>query len=197
MAKPFYLFSPIYPLIAQQILDDYQISDGICADIGTGAGYLGIELASITNLEMHFIDHNPEALRETKNNVKERELSNTVHFVEADVIALPYEDNFFDLVISRGSLWFWKDQVAGMREVYRVLKSGRIAMVGGGLGRYTPESMRQRLRGKGREKLDAKDKQGFLRGETLEQLMLETGIPCYRLFADVEGEPEHWIEIRK
>ena len=187
----------VYPLIAQQILDDYRISDGKCADIGTGPGHLGIELAAITDLEMYFVDLNPDALQAAKKSAQERELLNTLHFVGADASALPFEDDFFDLVISRGSLWFWKDQAGGMREIHRVLKPGGIAMAGGGLGRYTPESMRKRLRGRGRKKLEEQGERGFLRGEALERLMQETGIPDYRLFSDTEGEPAHWVEIKK
>ncbi|WHH60993.1 class I SAM-dependent methyltransferase [Petroclostridium sp. X23] len=197
MANPFGHLMPIYPLIAQQILDDYQISSGKCLDIGTGHGFLGIELAKITELEMYFIDIDPEALNKAKNNVLEYELNNEVHFVGADVTALPFEDNFAELVISRGSLWFWHDQVKGLQEIYRVLKAGGAAFVGGGLGRYTPPTMRRRLQGEGRQRLEAKGEKGFLRGKKLEELLFKTGIKSYFLISDVEGEPCHWIEIRK
>lgn len=40
---------PIYPLIAQQCVDDYNLNEGICLDIGTGNGYIGTEIAKITN----------------------------------------------------------------------------------------------------------------------------------------------------
>lgn len=188
---------PVYPLIAQQILDDYQITSGKCIDIGTGHGYLGIELAKITSLEMYFVDLDPEALNKARKNVALNELGNVVHFVSADVTALPFEDNFAELVISRGSLWFWKDQVKGLQEINRILKPGGVAFVGGGLGRYTPPTMRKRLQGMGRKKLEKKGYKGFLRGAELEELVRKTGILNYRLFSDVEGEPGHWIEIKK
>lgn len=188
---------PVYSLIAQQILDDYQITSGKCIDIGTGAGYLGIELAKITVLEMYFLDFDPEALHKARENVAENELSNVVHFVDADVTALPFAGNFAELVISRGSLWFWKDQVKGLQEINRILKPGGVAFVGGGLGRYTPPTMRKRLQGKGRERLEKKGHKGFLRGAELEELVRKTGIVNYRLISDVESEPVHWIEIKK
>ncbi len=195
--KPFMHLLPVYPLIAQQILDDYQITGGKCLDIGTGPGFLGIELAKITELEMYFVDLDPEALKTARENVKESGITNTVHFVGADVTALPFQDDFSDLVISRGSLWFWKDQVKGLQEIYRVLKTGGTAYVGGGLGRYTPSSMRKRLQGKNRRQLDEKEKQGFLKGDKLEELLSKTGIEKYRLVSDEEGEPGHWIEMTK
>lgn len=197
MSNPFRQLMPVYPLIAQQILDDYQISTGKCLDIGTGHGYMGIELAKISDLEMYFVDLDPEALNMARKNAAENELSNDVHFVGADVTALPFEDNFAEFVVSRGSLWFWKDQVKGLQEINRVLKVGGIAFVGGGLGRYTPPTMRKRLQGKQRHKLEKKGEKGFLKGAELEELLLKTGIENYRLISDVEGEPSHWVEIRK
>lgn len=197
MPNSFRHLMPVYPLIAQQILDDYQISRGICLDVGTGHGFLGIELAKITELEMYFVDLDPEALNQAKQNSIDNELANLLHFVGADVTALPFEDNFADLVVSRGSLWFWKDQVKGLQEIHRVLKKGGIAFVGGGLGRYTPPSMRKRLQGKKRQELEEKGEKGFKKGMQLKEILLKTGIDNYRLISDVEGEPEHWIEMKK
>lgn len=197
MAASFMHLMPIYPLIAQQILDDYQITAGKCLDIGTGHGFLGIELAKITELEIYFVDLDPEALDMARKNAAANELKNPVHFVGADVTALPFEDNFADLVISRGSLWFWKDQVKGLQEINRVLKTGGVAFAGGGLGRYTPATMRKRLQGQKRQILEAKGEKGFLKGAELEEVLYITGISNYRLIADVEGEPGHWVEIKK
>ncbi|MDD3268530.1 MAG: class I SAM-dependent methyltransferase [Syntrophomonadaceae bacterium] len=197
MSDSFLHLMPVYPLIAQQILDDYGITSGKCLDIGTGHGFLGIELAKITELEMYFVDLDPEALEQAEKNAAANHLDNPVHFVGADVTALPFENDFADLVISRGSLWFWKDQVKGLQEINRVLKSGGIAFVGGGLGRYTPASMRKRLQGKKRQKLQAQGEGGFLKGAELEAVLQKTCIDNYRLLADVDGEPGHWVEIKK
>lgn len=197
MSNPFSDLMPVYPFIAQQILDDYQITTGKCLDIGTGHGFLGIELAKITELEMYFVDLDPEALEMARKNAAANKLKNPLHFVGADVCALPFEDDFADLVISRGSLWFWKDQVKGLQEIHRVIKPGGTAFVGGGLGRYTPATIRKRLKGKRRKTLEARGEKGFLKGAELEEVVRKTGISNYRLLADVEGEPGHWVEIKK
>lgn len=196
MPKSFLRLLPIYPLIAQQILDDYQISSGKCLDIGTGYGYLGIELAKITELEMYFVDIDPEMLKITEKNALAGELTTITHFVQADVLALPFNDDFADLIISRGSLWFWEDQGKGLQEIYRVLKTGGIAFVGGGLGRYTPPSMRKRLKEKRGGKL--KESGGRRPSEKeLRELLSKAGISNYQLLADAPDEPGRWIEIHK
>ncbi len=189
--------APVYPLIAQQIVDDYGITEGICLDIGTGPGYVGIELAKITGLEMYFIDDKQEALDKAEKNASGCGLDNTLHFTKADVCDLPFEDGFADLVVSRGSLWFWEDQVKGLQQIYRVLKTGGVAFAGGGLGRYSPPGMRQRLKGKGRKKLKQEGKGNFLNGDGLNALLKKTGLEGCRAISDIEGEDETWIEMRK
>lgn len=189
--------SPVYPLIAQQIVDDYQVTRGVCLDIGTGPGHVGIELAKITNLEIYFVDLTREALTKAEKNVSACDLDNTVHFLESDVCLLPFFDQSVDLVVSRGSLWFWADQAKGLKEIYRVLKPGAVAFVGGGLGRYTPPSMRDRLKGIRREMMKKHTKVNFLKGGQLQELLNETGLNGCRLISDIEGEAETWIEMRK
>lgn len=189
--------APVYPLIAQQIVDDYGITEGICLDIGTGPGHVGMELVKITDLEMYFIDDKQAALDKAEKNVSGCGLDNPVHFTKADVCDLPFEDGFADLIVSRGSLWFWADQVKGLQQIYRVLKPGGVAFVGGGLGRYCPASMRERLKGQGRKKLEKQGTGNFLRGAGLKALLEKTGLDGGRVISDVKGEEETWIEFRK
>ncbi|WP_037372503.1 class I SAM-dependent methyltransferase [Anaerovorax odorimutans] len=188
---------PIYSYIAQQIVDDYKITKGKCLDIGTGHGAMGIELAKITDFEMYFIDINPDSIEEVKQNVKNTNLNNKSHYLKADVCNLPLMDNFADFIVSRGSLWFWHDQIKGLQEINRVLKKGGVAFVGGGLGRYTPQDLREKLQGKGRKKLIERGETGFLSGDELQALLDKTGIDNCRLISDVENKPATWIEIRK
>jgi hypothetical protein len=101
------------------------------------------------------------------------------------------------LVVSRGSLWFWDDQVKGPQEIYRVLKPGGVAFVGGGLGRYTPPGMRDRLKGKRRAMIKKHGDARFLKGDQLRQLLDETGLGGCRLVSDAEGEPATWVEMLK
>ncbi len=196
MADSFLHLLPIYPLLAQQILDDYQMEKGRCIDIGTGHGYLGIELAKITDLEMYFIDIKKEALEQAEKNAVEAGLQNILCFIQADVTALPFENNFADLIISRGSLWFWEDKVQGLQEIYRVIKPGGTALVGGGLGRYTPTTMRKRLKGRSVENM-RKSGGEKLSGDELVDLMHKTGIENYTVVSDVPGEAGTWIEMKK
>ncbi len=196
MSKPYAELMPIYPLLAQQFLDDYGVCQGRCLDIGTGHGYLGIEIAKITELEMYFLDINPEALKIAEANAREAELANPAYFLPVNVEEMPFADNTADLIVSRGSLWFWENQAKGLEEIYRVLKPGGVAVVGGGLGRYIPETMRKRLLA-GRKKWLAERGEKRPGEKELHSLLEQAGISSYRLVADVPGEAGRWIEIHK
>lgn len=202
MLTEFYpMLQPVYPLLAQQFVDDYCLDQGIAVDMGTGPGYLGLELAKITNMEVFFLDYSREALDQCRQNVLSCELDNKVRFIEADVAAIPLPDNMADFVMSRGSLWFWKDPVKGLEEIVRILKPGGVAYIGGGLGRYVPDTMRQRLIKANRE---ARKKRGETRPslEAVRELADEALHPIkevsYQVVPDdSEGKNGKWVEIKK
>jgi ubiquinone/menaquinone biosynthesis C-methylase UbiE len=188
---------PIYPLLAQQCVDDYRLDSGICLDIGTGNGYVGTEIAKITNMSIYFIDIEAEALDFARRTVAVADIDNEGFFLEADVCkGLPLADNFADFIISRGSIWFWEDKAKGLAEIYRVLKIGGTALIGGGFGRYVPDTMRARLSETRKNTLEKKGVKR-LSLEEMEALALEAGIPSFKVMHDAPGDKGRWIEIHK
>jgi ubiquinone/menaquinone biosynthesis C-methylase UbiE len=51
-----------------------------------------------------------------------------------DVHEIPLADETVDLAMSRGSVFFWEDHCKAFQEIYRVLKPGGVAIIGGGFG---------------------------------------------------------------
>src|ERR1035437_3386281 len=127
-------FKKVYPLIASQILQITKISEGKCIDLGGGPGMLGISMAEITNLEVVIYDLLPDCVQLAKENAAERNLSHRVTSRQGVAEDIQFPDNSIDLVISRGSIFFWEDQKKGISEIYRVLKSDGWAYIGGGFG---------------------------------------------------------------
>lgn len=130
-------FAPIYPVIAGQIKEKTGICKGICVDIGCGGGYLGLALANITDLNVCLFDLLPEMQAIAESNIDARDLADRVTAVLGDVHQLPFADRSVDLLISRGSIFFWEDQAKALKEIYRVLAPGGRTFIGGGFG--TPE----------------------------------------------------------
>lgn len=186
----------IYPLLAQQFVDDYELVGGVAFDIGTGPGFLGLELSKITKMKICFLDKSKQALDAAKESFDQIGVDNEVEFIQTNVENMEVEDNTADFVMSRGSMWFWEDKSKGLREIYRILKPGGVAVVGGGLGRYIPDTMRSRILMKIQERLK-KNNETRPSLEELAILATEAGIKYFRVFGDGDGKSGRWIEIRK
>lgn len=135
------LNAPIYDYYAQRIKETTGITKGVCLDVGSGGGYLGLSLARITNLDFIFLDISVDALERAKQHIVEDGVQNRAKTLLADVHSIPLADGSMNLVISRGSIPFWKDPGLGLKEIYRVLAPGGKAYIGGGRG--TPELQAQ------------------------------------------------------
>jgi SAM-dependent methyltransferase len=128
------VFAPVYPITAEQILDRCGISRGRCLDIGSGPGSLGIALAQASDLSITLLDSSPEALDIAEKNVLGAGLSDRISLLQGDVHDIPLPTGSMDLVVSRGSIFFWDDLARAFSEIYRVLSPGGKAYVGGGFG---------------------------------------------------------------
>jgi ubiquinone/menaquinone biosynthesis C-methylase UbiE len=127
-------FRKIYPVIAQQIVERTGIITGHCIDLGGGPGMLGISLAQITHLNITVCDLMPECVELAIENSQEHDVYGRVTALQGAAELMPFADNSIDLVVSRGSIFFWEDQKKGLSEVYRVLRPGGWAYIGGGFG---------------------------------------------------------------
>jgi ubiquinone/menaquinone biosynthesis C-methylase UbiE len=127
-------FAPVYPYLAQKIKEKFGINEGICLDLGSGPGSLAIAMARITDLDVIALDIQPEMIKIAQKNIVEAGLSHRIRTLNADVGSIPLDDNYADLIISRGSLFFWEDRVTTFGEIYRILKPGGVAYCGGGMG---------------------------------------------------------------
>jgi ubiquinone/menaquinone biosynthesis C-methylase UbiE len=129
----------VYELLAQQIIDDYGITQGRCLDVGAGEGQMGLEIAKISSLSLYLLDVKPESLKRAEEKSSELGLLSRTVIIDAPVERIPFLDEYFDLIISRGSIFFWEDQASGLKEIHRVLRPGGVAFVGGGTSRYMPK----------------------------------------------------------
>lgn len=128
------VFAPIYPVIARQILERCSVTEGLCVDVGCGPANLAIALARITSLDFYAMDFSPHILELGRENIVREGLAGRVTPVAGDVHRMPFADGIASLVVSRGSMRFWRNRPAAFREIRRILKPGGRGYVGGGLG---------------------------------------------------------------
>ena len=141
------------------------------------------------------MDISQDALDMAKENFEKLDVDNEVDYIQADVLELPMEDNRFDFIMSRGSIWFWKQPQKALKEIERILKPGGVVIVGGGLGRYLPPSMRARLQNRIRKGLKER-METRPNIEEFKKIVEKAGLINYKVLSEDEGGGR-WVEIRK
>ncbi|HXP96697.1 MAG TPA: class I SAM-dependent methyltransferase [Telmatospirillum sp.] len=124
----------VYPFLARRILERTGIKTGRCIDLGGGPGMLGIRMAEISDLDVTVYDPTPECIEIAEENIAEHGLSQRMRAIEGAAEHIRFAKDSVDLIVSRGSIYFWDDQAKGLAEIHRVLKAGGWAFVGGGMG---------------------------------------------------------------
>ena len=95
---------------------------GRVLDLGCGAGHVGFSVAPHAR-EVVAYDLSPEMLAVVARTAGERGLGN-VSTRQGVAEKLPFEDESFDMVLTRFSAHHWDDLDAGLRAAARVLKPG-------------------------------------------------------------------------
>jgi len=107
--------------IAQDVVQ--RIKRGILVDVGSGTGYLSMEIAKrAPELTVIGIDLSQKMVKIASGHAKRYK---NVNFKLANATELPFESNTIDFIISTGSFHHWKYPIKVFNECYRVLKDKR------------------------------------------------------------------------
>ena len=130
----------------KQNLDVIQVkSEEYVLDAGCGSGLTACHLAKTVGCKIMGIDINPQMVEKAALRAEKEGVSHLVEFRVADVQALPFTKNCFDVVIAE-SVTVFLDKVKVYREFYRVLKpEGRVADLEMALLRDLPANLRRQL----------------------------------------------------
>ena len=146
-------------------------------------------------MKVYLVDIDPDAVKKSKKNAKKAGVNEQTVSRQMNVENIKFQDCFAHLIVSRGSFWFWDNKAKGLKEIYRVLKPGGIALIGGGLGRNLPEKYRKPLVEK---RMNRKDDENWVKvrsKEFMKKKINEAGIDSYNLI--YENDVCRWAEIRK
>lgn len=99
------------------------IRGGDILEVGPGPGYVGLELAKkVHPISLTGCEISPAMIHFAEKNAAEYRIS--AHYVLGNCIAMPFENESFDTVISNGSLHEWENSIRAFDEIYRVLRPG-------------------------------------------------------------------------
>lgn len=188
------VFAPIYPVIAEQIIKTTGITAGQCLDAGTGPGYLGLAVAEISDLDMILLDSSPDMLAYAGRNIRDRGLEDSVQALLGDVHHIPLPDQSVNLVISRGSVFFWDDLRQAFQEIYRILTPGGMTYIGGGFGSdELKEQIDQKMMQKDPEwSQKSRERMKKFSASNFEEILNELHIPY-----EIKRDAGLWIIIRR
>jgi len=122
------IFQRNYELVTGDILS--YCSQGNILDVGTGPGWLLVKLRQQSpSLRLTGLDVSSSMVAIARKNIANAGLSGVIEIKKGNAGNMPFADGAFDAVVSTGSVHHWKDPIAGLNDVYRVLKHGGYALM--------------------------------------------------------------------
>jgi ubiquinone/menaquinone biosynthesis C-methylase UbiE len=189
------VFKDIYPQIAKNITALYKKQSGTVVEIGCGSAILSRSLYNFGNYRIFAIDLEVDMICSAKK-IIEKENKSTIFPIVANVEAIPFKSNFADLIISRGSMFFWQDKVKAFKEIHRILQKGGMTYIGGGFGnKCLKEKIYKAMSEKNPNwQNQVKERLKQTNPQTIKDILKQSNIENYRIINDESG---FWIIITK
>ncbi|MEW6667373.1 MAG: class I SAM-dependent methyltransferase [Thermodesulfobacteriota bacterium] len=133
-------FASLYEKATRMVIETYYvpISEEVVAnlkaghilDLGTGPGYLPIEIVKRSpQIRVHGVDLSRKLIEMARSNASKAGVAEQLHFEAGNASRLRFGDETFDMVLSTGMLHTLKDPVKVLKECNRVLKRGGTAWI--------------------------------------------------------------------
>lgn len=117
-----------YTRVAEEILSAF--NKGLFLDLGTGPGYLPLEMVKRSpELRIIGVDLSRALVRMARANALRTGCAGRVHFEVGNAANLRFRSESFDWVVSTGMLHVLRDPASVLRECWRVLKPGQEAWI--------------------------------------------------------------------
>jgi ubiquinone/menaquinone biosynthesis C-methylase UbiE len=122
------IFQRHYQMVAGDILT--YCREGRILDVGTGPGWLLVKLKDLSPALLPTgLDASETMVSKARDHALSAGCGEGIHVVRGNVMDLPFHEHTYDAVVSTGSIHHWKEPLACLEEVYRVLRPGGYALM--------------------------------------------------------------------
>ena len=135
----YHLWKPVYPYLAQHVLQYYARQDGDILEIGPFCGLLFVLSEMKIGTSLSIATFPPEMVEFFRKETKNRRAEGNIGVIEIDSSLTGFEENSIDLAIFRGAFFFPSLFKVEVSRIYNILRPGGVAFVGGGFGKFTPD----------------------------------------------------------
>ena len=188
------LWQETHPYIVAQIMEGYHRQSGTVLELGPFAGSIAIELSRLyPELDITIAHESPEIVEYIEEKISASGLAKDIAVEKMDLNSLAFSDCQFDLVIFRGAFFFLREKEDLLREIFRVLKKGGFAFIGGGHGKEVPQRIIDQIAGELR-KLHKKLGGRWLSIKELQEIVSSSQLADY---CKITKEGGTWLNIRK
>lgn len=125
-SKQWPLAKPYYRSIAKKALKLKPDANDI-VDIGTGPGFIAIQLAKLTGKKIKAVDLAPNMLKKANELAAKEGVQ--IETIEADCRKLPFKDASIDLVVSNSLIHMFEDVLPFFKELKRIVRPGGKALI--------------------------------------------------------------------
>jgi hypothetical protein len=137
----YHLWKPVYPYLKKQISELIGREDGAILEVGPFCGVIfSLQEAGLAS-SFSIAAFPPEMADFFREEAKLLGVDRAVRVIASDASLANVEDNSADLVLFRGALFFPSLFRINFSAIYRALRENGVALVGGGFGKYTPQSV--------------------------------------------------------
>lgn len=187
------LWKPVYPYLARHIEEVYGRRDGKLMEIGPFSGVI-FSLMKDGVGDSHAIASFPPGMAESYvQEAHQAGVVDRIQIIESDPSLAGIEYESIDLAVFRGAFFFPSLFEIDLIAIERILRPGGTAFVGGGFGKYTPNSLLLNL-GKQSRELNLSIGKIEITGQSLQKLLAASGLDAK---SSIMGEGGLWIIIRK